>query len=297
MLMLSLLWSGPSHARYSSAPTPTQRAERLIEEGDAARDKGNHEEAANKYRAAYYSLPLADRMSFIGSLAVRSAMTAFQHVHEAKPDDLVLERQIVLATEFLVSVDALGSGATAVDAADVEEVEKARASAKEKLPASEGTSETCPPASKAPVDVAADETDDRKKDPPLTRIEPVRNERKPNWLGIGLLAGGGVAAGVGAGILAGWWTVRREASNYVELAPGYEEGTEARASYLAQQEEQAQTFRIAGAVLVSVGAAAAAGGLVYVLLRRGGDKQSKPQTAMVPSVGFHGAGVVLSRRF
>ena len=53
-------------------------ADRLAKRGYdlilVARDEGNHEEAANRYRAAYYSLPAAQRVAYIGTLMLHSAL-------------------------------------------------------------------------------------------------------------------------------------------------------------------------------------------------------------------------------
>ncbi|MCX4241758.1 hypothetical protein [Paraliomyxa miuraensis] len=310
MVLVLSLWPSPSHAHWILAASPSaQRAEKLLKEGDTAREQGNYREAADRYSAAYYSLPLADRVSYVGALAVRNAMTAFELLHDENPDPLVLERQTVFVDEFLASVAAQEGGADQVGASVIEELQQARSRAEDKQPPTPKPKKTTPkecPATPTPVpdevSSSGSSTDGNHANgtPEPTQPPPPNAKHRPSWLGVGLAVGGGITAAAGAGVLTGWWTVRREASAFADLTPGMEEGTEARAAYLAQQEDKAQRFRITGAVLVSVGAAAATAGAVLLALNRKGHAPSKgveARTTVVPHFDRHGAGVALSRRF
>lgn len=280
---------------------PIQRSQAYLVEGDEARDRGDYEEAINKYRAAYYGLPPNQRVSYVGSLSVRNAMEVFGSQFDKEQDPAVLEQQLGLVNEFLVSVEAQDGGRERVGAEIVEILEEARDKAEQTLASLTEPDEPAEPATSPDMDAVDDAQQANQAEDNTSGSEAdvvtAGPRRSPNWLGIGLTAGGGLLTGVGAGVLVGWWTVRQQASNYVDLRPGYEEGTEDRENYLDDQRKNAQSFRIAGAVLVSVGLASVTGGVVYLLLGRQQDRRGSETLTMRPSVLPRGAGLLVERRF
>lgn len=279
---------------------PIQRSQAYVVEGDEALDSGDYEEAINKYRAAYYGLPPNQRVSYVGSLSVRNAMQAFSLQFDKEQDPAVLEQQLGFVNEFLMSVQAQAGGKERVGAEIVETLEEARDKAEQTLASLTEQDEPAEPACEPGTDAAEDtraQQDEGTASAGSADDATAGPRRSPNWLGIGLTAGGGILTGVGAGVLVGWWTVRQQASNYVDLTPGYEEGTDARNSYLDAQRKDAQSFRIAGAVLVSVGLASVTGGVVYLLLGRQQGRRGSETLTMRPSVLPRGAGLLMERRF
>ena len=117
----------------------------------------------------------------------------------------------------------------------------------------------------------------------------------PSPLGVGLAVAGGVVLGTGAGVMAGWWTVRNQAVEYADNEPGYEEGTTDRDIYLAREEARARKYLISGSVVLGVGAAVATTGVVLIALHRRRGKQ-KP-VAVVPAFDPRHAGLVITGRF
>lgn len=297
-LMIASLWAPPASARLMAPRCPpVQRSQAYVAEGDGALDRGDYQEAINKYRAAYYGLPPSERVSYVGSLSVRNAMQAFGLLFESKQDPVVLRRQLGFLNEFLDQVAAQEGGVEKVGATVIETLEGVREQVEQKLAS---LTKDDAPQPEPPPPAKAEDAEDQPPPPVQPPApDPARREpeRAPNWLGIGLTAGGGVLTAVGAGVLVGWWTVRQQAANYVELTPEYGEGTDARADYLAQQQQDAQAFRIAGSVLVSVGAATLTGGVVYLLLRRQRARRSTETLTLRPHLGPRSAGVAVGRRF
>lgn len=99
--------------------------------------------------------------------------------------------------------------------------------------------------------------------------------RRDRWI-VGLTVGGAGVLAAGGAVLPYWWTIRNDAKRLVGTTPGYEEGTTARASYLAKEEERARRYLIGSTVTMGVGAALAATGTGLLLGRRDGRSRNFP---------------------
>jgi hypothetical protein len=278
-----------------------ERSQAFVEEGDAALERGDYEDAIAKYSAAYYGLDTDDRVSYIGSIPVRQAMRAYDLLVAQEQDRAVLDRQLGLVTEFLENVKARPDGEERVTKEVVADLQAVRDAVEKKIAA---LSEASAPHS-TDVPAVPEPTPDPKPKAvttprPLT-TEPGPNGRSdglpfrepPSRVGIALAASGGVVLGTGAGVMAGWWTVRNQAVEYADDEPGYEEGTPERDAYLAREEDRARKYLISGAVVVGIGAAVATTGVVLIALHR----RKAKQLAVAPQLDARHAGLVITGRF
>lgn len=281
-----------------------ERSQAFVEEGDAALERGDYEDAIAKYSAAYYGLDTEDRVSYIGSIPVRQAMRAYDLLVAQEQDRAVLDRQLSLVTEFLENVRSRPDGVDRVGKEVVDDLQVVKEAVEKKIAAlSEASAphSTDAPGSK-PVEETTTEPEPVTTTPPNT-TPPADGDstngmpfrEPPSRLGVGLAAAGGVVLGTGAGVMAGWWTVRNQAVEYADAEPGYEEGTTERVDYLEREEARARKYLISGVVVMGVGAAVATTGVVLIAQHRRRGKQAP--VAVAPVFDPRHAGLVITGRF
>ncbi len=288
-----------------------ERSRAFVNEGDVALEAGDYEEAVAKYTAAYYGLKADARASYAGSLPVRKAMRAYDLLVAQNLSRAVLDRQLGFVTEFLESVKARPDGRERVGEAVIEELELERAKIEKKIAE---LSEVAAPGHEddqdEPVEDPEPATDDAEPleaeqeqtdpDPAPGPVDQDKGEESSGAraAGIGLAAGGGVLLGVGAGVLAGWWTVRSSAEDELDSAVnsnfGYEEGSAEREQYVADMNDRARGFLIGGVVTMGVGVGLAAAGVALLVKHR---RSSGPSLSLAPQLGPGRTGVVLRGRF
>lgn len=297
----------PAHAgKGPKAPSAQERSAAFVADGDEAFERGDYEEAITKYRAAYYGLTPEQRTSYVGSIPVRNAMRAYALLLAERQDRRVLEQQLGFLTEFLESVRGTDGGVTRVGEQVVAQLEQTRAEAEQKLAAlaqvvapppdpddeGGGGDEGVPQETSGERSELDDEPEfsvgPEEEDDPLTRPAPLRP------LGLGLAIGGGVTAGIGVGVMTGWWTVRRQAR--AEADATWPEGSPTYQDYLRAQWYRARRFLIAGTVLTGVGVAAAAAGTVILLVQRN-RAADDVALGLAPALGPEGTGIQLAGRF
>lgn len=291
--------ASPAEAAPTKAPSGLERSQGFVTEGDEAMEREDYREAIAKYNAAYYGLDTSERVSYMGSLPVRKAMRAYERLAAQEPREhvkAVLEAQLALVTNFLTSVRSLPSSAELVDAEVLTELEAVRVRVEEEINA---LSPEMPPPETNGTETDGTETDETETDGIQTPVDtPPSNPASPRQrkLGIGLAVGG--AAGVVAGGVAmvGWWTVPPQAERYANTTPGYEEGTDARASYLEREDGRKLQYLVSGAVIAGIGAAIATTGVVLVVKHR---RRPSDRAAwqVAPALGPSRAGLMVAGRF
>lgn len=296
------------------APGGRERGEALLAEGDADSAKGEWNEAISKYRASYYGLTRADQASYLGSLPVRKAMRAYQEriVQEQDPNKrrALLQQQAVLLEEFLDAVAAKPGAAEDVGKDVITELEQLRSSIdaelRPKLPEpAPGPSGGEEPPSPDPGPGGGEEPPppdpgpDPAPDPiPPDSSHPLADEPRRDWLGLGLVIGGSTALATGLGVSVGWWTVRTMAQENVDAGgEDFAPGTEARKTYLADEDARAKEFLIAGSVVAGAGLAIAIGGAVRLVVHRRRAPSRAAAFRVSPLLAPTAAGLVLHRRF
>jgi len=298
-------WSSAVAAPKRRPDTELERSQAFVGEGDHALERGDYEEAIAKYRAAYYGLGPEVRASYMGSIPIRKAMEAYDLLAAREQGRNILDQQLGLVTEFLQSVYDQPDGVARVGQAVVHDLEAVRSAIEQKLAAlaaaaapsvaeeppaqPEPEPEPEPPAVTPPPEISPRIEEQL---PPASDDTPSSTRKK---LGLGLAVGGGAVLGTGACMLAGWWTVRNQAERFADEEPGYEIGTPARQQYLAREEERAQRYLIAGAVVMGVGAATTITGIVLLAKDRRRAKQT--QLTITPRLDLDHAGLVIRGRF
>lgn len=287
-----------------------ERSQVLLVEGDAAAERGELDEAISKYRSAYYGLSTSDQASYVGSLPIRKAMQAYERGVARERDPKVrralLERQRVFLDEFLDGVAARPGAADEIGKDVMDELQVIRRGIDVMLePRKHDVLDPF-----ATDDVADDQHDrGNAASPSGTRSnveptqardhavdEPVASAR--DWLGLGLTIGGGTLLATGSGLCVGSWTIRKGARDLVDGGgPGYAEGTEARASYLAGEDERARKLLIGGAVVAGVGLATAIAGVAHLVVHRRRHVDRAAALHVAPLLTSTASGVVLQRRF
>ncbi len=275
------------HASDIAAPSSRERSQLSLTEGDTASEAGDSEGALSKYEAAYRELPEADRGSYFGSMPVRKAMRAYEKliaqesIHDTRQN--LLKRQRDLLDEFLAAVDEREGAVEEVGQDVVAELEEIRRAIDAEI-----------------VPEPPDPPPENETPPP--ELEPVAptntdSEKPPrDGLGLGLVIGGGTALGIGLGVSVGRWTIRSQARDNVDSNEDFAEGTQARADYLAEEDERARNFLIAGSVVAGVGLAVAIGGGIRLALHR---RRAAPELGLhvFPEIGPKMTGLTLHRRF
>jgi hypothetical protein len=302
-LVLGALLALPTTSALAStnAPTPRERSQILLAEGDVALEKGELEEAISKYRSSYYGLSAADQASYMGSLPVRKAMQAYEQQIAKEQDPgkrrALLQRQLVLLEEFLDAVTAKAGAVDEVGDDVIAELAETRRTIEAALAGP--TKPEVPPVdpqndASADPDQPTPETD--QGSPPATTTTDAPKPPR-DWLGLGLVIGGSTLLATGLGVTVGWWTIRNTAQANVDGNDDFAEGTDARADYLAGEEDRARTFLIAGSVVAGVGLATTIGGVVRLVVHR--RRATARTTAMhvVPILSPDTHGLVLQRRF
>lgn len=290
--------------------SPRERSQLLLVEGDAAAERGELDEAISKYRSAYYGLSTSDQTSYLGSLPIRKAMQAYERSvareRDPKARRRLLERQRGFLDEFLDGVAARPGAADEIGTDVMAELQVIRRGidvmlepgkqdvldpfATDDEPAGERDrgNATSPPGTRSKVEPT------QARDPAVDEpVEPARD-----WLGLGLTIGGSTLLATGSGLCVGSWTIRKGARDLVDGGgSGYAEGTEARASYLAGEDERARKFLIAGAVVAGVGLATAVAGAAHLVLHRRHHVDRAAALHVAPWLTSTATGVVLQRRF
>lgn len=288
--------------------SPRERSQVLLVEGDAAAERGELDTAISKYRSAYYGLSASDQASYVGSLPIRKAMQAYEQSvareRDPKARRALLERQRMFLDEFLDGVAARPGAVDEIGKDVMDELEVTRRGIEVMLGA------------KAPDVIdpfanddarAHDGTTATRSSVTTSKAEPARprdhatdepSEPGRDWLGLGLAIGGGTLVATGGGVLVGAWTIRKGARELVDGGgPGYAEGTETRADYLAGEDERARKFLISGAVVASVGLATAVAGVVHLVVHRRRHVERAAALHVAPLLTSTATGVVLQRRF
>ncbi|MEM6992650.1 MAG: hypothetical protein AAF721_19205, partial [Myxococcota bacterium] len=80
-------------------------------------------------------------------------------------------------------------------------------------------------------------------------------------------------------------------------SPDFAVGTDARASYLEDEDARARRFLIAGSVIGAVGLATAIGGTIRLVLHRGKHNSRATALRLTPAFGPRQAGISVARRF
>lgn len=305
VLLATVVVMAPAHAAARAAAKPPSAEERslaFVADGDAAYERGDYEEAITKYRAAYYGLGPEQRASYIGSLPVRNAMRAYALLLAERQDRTVLERQLAFLAEFLESVAAQADGAQRVGPEALTELEAVRDDVQHKL-AMLSQAVAPPPDTQAGPTTTGDPLDPPPHDPPPHDPPPhdapltdsLHAPPPRDWLGLGLLIGGGATAGIGLGVTSGWWTVRRQAEREADRVYG-SGPSPVRTQYLTDEWHHARRYLIAGSVLATLGLATAGAGVVHILVRRA---RSRDDVALGlgPALGPTTAGLRLHGRF
>lgn len=300
-------WGAARGAAWAPRVAAEDRSQAFVTDGDAAFERGDYEEAIAKYRAAYYGLDPAQRTSYLGSLPVRNAMRAYTLLIAERQDRVVLERQLAFLAEFLESVAAQDGGAEQVGAEVMAELEAVRADVQLKLarlsqvvapPPGAVTAPTPNPAD-APSQGAPPTTEAAAEPEPGASPVAIDSLAPPpgrDPLGLGLAIGGGVTAGIGAGVMVGWWTVRRQAEAEADRVFG-PDPSPARDEYLREEWYHARRYLIAGSTIVGLGLATAATGAVLLVVRRSRGSRAGMALRLLPAVGPQGAALRLSGRF
>jgi hypothetical protein len=315
----------PIHAHAMAAPSPRQRSELSLIDGDAALERGDFDDAISKYRAAYYSLAPSEQASYLGAMPVRNAMRAYEQrvVQEQDPEKRrrVRQRQREFLSEFLDAVNGREGAAKEVGQDVFAELEANLKAIDSELgqeqTEQETTDPTEPPVPDPPGGGTTVPPDSRAVDPPDNGTAdpdslkgasggddsnpgtpgPGASKASRDWLGLGLVIGGGTLLGTGFGVSAGWWTIRNLApAKADEGGELFAEGTAARAEYLAGENIRARHYLIAGTVVAGVGLATTIAGAVHIARHR---RRANQATAMhfVPLFGPSVAGLAFHRRF
>ncbi len=298
-LTLALALATPATSAEAAPKRKTgATSEDPIEQGEEALARKDYEEAIAKFNAAYYGLPTDERASYVGSIPVRKAMEAYELWFAEAQDPAILQRQLALVKEFLKSVESSPEGVDQVGKEVVSELQAVRDAVEKKL------ADISSPTIVEPEPKPEPEPDEVKPEPD-PKGTPATNgttgddlpDPRParSRVGIGLAAAGGVVLGTGAGVMAGWWTVRNQATEYADNEPGYEEGTPERAAYLRREEDRARKYLISGTVVMGVGAAVAVTGVVLIALH--GRRGKQTPVAFAPQFDPHHAGFAISGRF
>lgn len=312
LVLAALVALAPTAARAAAlAPAgPRERSQVLLVEGDAAAERGQLDEAISKYRSAYYGLSTSDQASYVGSLPIRKAMQAYEQAVASERDPkarrTLLGRQRALLDEFLDGVAARPGAADEIGEDVMAELQVVRRGIEVMLgaqmsdvvdPFTEDDASASPrdrPPAASPPSTPSKAEPTRPSDP--AKDGPTKPER--DWLGLGLAIGGGTLVATGVGVCVGAWTISHGARELVDTGgPGYAEGTEARASYLASEDARARKFLISGSVVASVGLAAAVAGVAHLVVHRRRHVDRAAAVHVAPLLTSTATGVVLQRRF
>ncbi len=288
----------PTAEAHVASPSTMERSQAFVEEGDEAFDDGDYREAIAHYRAAYDALTSADRVSYVGSIAMRNAMNAYAALLEREDDIIVVRNQLNFLSEFLQEVEQHDAqDAVGVDVLD--ELRELQATLEDRIElsrAQEHSDRSSPP----PVllDPHGPSGVDVPPEDPTDSSPPQRD-----WVGVGLLLGGTALVGTGAALTISGLTIPDQARRYANETPGFEEeeeiglieGSTARTEYLADEDARAQRFLTGGIVIVAAGiVTVAAGGLELIIRRRRG---RSPDIALLPALGRSSASLSLRTRF
>lgn len=293
-----------AEARAAPSSTPAERSQTFVIEGDAALERGEHETAIDKYRAAYYGLPASQQTSYLGSIPVRNAMRAYDRLYAEAPSRVVLEQQLAFLADFLGRVEGDEGRVASIGETVVADLESKRREIERELARlAEAEMPAKPPATQpGEPELEAEETPEG--DDGLAGPKPLPAEhegttstapgRPPcNCIGVGLTAAGGslMAAGLSVGFF-GLGT-RISARKLVdEVNPTEEE----RADYLEDQDKNARNIVIVGSVILGAGVATLTAGVVHIVVRRR-RSASEAKLTLVPRLGANGAGLALGGRF
>ncbi len=281
----------------------------FVAEGDAALERGDYAEAIAKYSAAYYVLTPDERASYAGSIPVRNAMRAYDRQVAQQLGRTLLDRQLGFITEYLETVALHPDVPNPPSAEILAELEDKRSKIEKTITELSGVVAPSPEPSEDDEQEEGEDgagTPTTTEDPVLPVEGPVQVtspdpglptnaiDRPRPRLPIALLTGGGVTAGVGLGVLVGWWTVRSQAPGLADLEPGYEEGTPERAAYLQREDDRARRYLISGSVILGVGAVTAVAGTALMIQRR---RRTHRASSVSPSLGPHFAGASIRGTF
>lgn len=306
VLALVGLVPGDAAAAPRKPKSGLDRSYAFVAEGDAAFDRGDYDEAIAKYSAAYYVLTSEERASYAGSIPVRNAMRAYDRQVAQDLGRILLDRQLGFVTEYLETVKDHPDVPNPPTPEIIAELEDKRRKIEKKIAELSAVA--------APDDEDSDASEDDGAPAPVTETDPEPSPStdptptpegndteatlppdgpRPSKVGIALAASGGVLVGLGAGVFAGWWTVRNQAPGLADMEPGYEEGTMERETYLQREEDRARRYLVSGAVVMGVGVAVAATGVALILKNR----RSPRPLSLDPSFAPGHAGLALHGRF
>ena len=303
LLALPTTIASAHFSNISLAPTERERSQLLLAEGDTAYDDGRLDQAISKYRASYYGLSVEDQASYLGSLPVRKAMRAYEQRIAAEPDPAtqrsLLQRQRVMLVEFLDAVASKQGAADEVGEDVIAELEDKRRAIEGAL-AGPKTDFPDDPGPRPPANDGAETNPIEPAEPiPADDPRPPRAPPSRDWLGLGLVIGGGTTILVGAGVTIGYFTIQSGAEALVNAGGGdYAPGTQRREDYLAGEQARARPFLIAGSVVAGVGLAVAVSGTVRLVLhRRRSTMDTAAASALTPILTPSTAGLAFHRRF
>ncbi|MCX4247304.1 hypothetical protein [Paraliomyxa miuraensis] len=306
---LSLVLGASLVLPTASASTPRERSQTLLAEGDTAYASDRLDDAISKYRASYYSLEPDDQADYLGSLPLRKAMRAFSQLVDAEQDPArrraLRQRQRVMLEEFLDAVSRKPGAAENVGEDVIGELEELRRSIEQELagpttpvdPAAAGTSDEA--ATQSQPTSGTSTHDEQSSQDPAQRsgARPDRTGSR-DWLGLGLVIGGGTTLAAGVGVTIGYFTIRRGALETVDGGgPEFADGTQARTEYLDDEYARAKNFLIAGSVVGGVGLAVAIGGAVRLAVHRRRSSSAATAMQLSPMLTPTTAGLAVHRRF
>lgn len=279
------------------APSELERSQAYVLEGDEALERGDYREAIAKYQAAFYGLSATERASYMGSIPVRNAMRAYDQLLQQNRDRAVVEQQLVLLRQFLDGVAGQPDAVEAIGQDVIDDLEALRQLLETELASpSEEATPVHQPTPDEVDDGGLEVPEDQHQESDAGPTSDPPTARRPNWLGIGLTIGGGVVFATGAGVSVGWWTVRKQASEFADIEPSFEMDPDARERYLAGQEDEARKFLIAGSVLAGIGGATLIAGVTHIIVVRRRAKRRRAVSATL-LVTPQTAGFVLQSRF
>jgi hypothetical protein len=288
-----------------------ERSQAFLDEGDTAAEHGDLDEAVSHYRAAYYGLSRAERASYLGSMPIRKAIVAFERRIAQERDPALrrqlLEEQRLLLAEFLLEVRARDGAAEEIGKdviAELEGIQRAideALEAEEPLPSTEpeppsGTTEPDRPSSPGPEPQLERST--IVDFPPVEPPSPGPSKPRRDPLGLGLTIGGGAVLATGLAVGVGWWVVRSGARANVDGGgEPFAEGTQARADYLAQADEHARKYLVAGSVVAGLGLATTLAGVAHLVVHRRRSTTRDTALHVAPFSSLAATGLVFHGRF
>lgn len=279
------------------APTARERSQLLLAEGEAAYAKEHLEEAISKYRASYYGLSPDDQASYLGSLPVRKAMRSYDQLIASEQDPVrrraLLQSQRLLLGEFLDAVANKEGAAEEVGEDVIAELEEKRRSLDEVLDGVPKPSDPEPSPSPPLKPEVSPRNPEPPTKPPITD-QPPSPKRKRDWLGLGLVIGGGTTLLAGGGVSIGYVSIRNGANATVRDAMGDPDDDKA---YLDREYARAKKYLIAGSVIGGVGLAVVVGGAVRLALHRRRTSKDDTTLRLAPVLTPTTAGLTVHRRF